>query len=142
MSNGNLVPDEVEIELNVLHVLMLDWVASQIDGGDVVSVDQSGLHKRATELKQEIAEPRALRDNVGNAPVFGLSAGARHDRLTLGRPRHKGVVEEDTVTRRGATRVRTTTPIRLSVSNKVKLRGRSDRGAELECAADVPNDPL
>ena len=84
MSNGNLVPDEVEIKLNVLRALMLDWVASQIDGGDVVSVDQSCLLQGATELKQKIAEPRAFRDNVGNTPVFGLSAGARHDGLTLG----------------------------------------------------------
>ena len=84
MSNGNLVPDEVEIKLNVLRALMLDRIASQIDGGDVVSVDQSGLHKRATELKQEIAEPRALGDNAGNTSVFRFSAGTRHDRLTLG----------------------------------------------------------
>ena len=84
MSNGNLGPDKVEIELNMLRALMLDWVASQIDGGDVVSVDQIGLLQGATELKQKIAEPRALGDNVGNTPVFGLSAGARYDGLTLG----------------------------------------------------------
>ena len=83
MSKKNLVPDEVEIEFNVLRALMLDWVASQIDDGDVVSVDQSGLLKRATELKKEIAEPRALGDNVGNTSVLCLGAGARHDRLTL-----------------------------------------------------------
>ena len=84
MSNGNLVPDEVEIKLNVLRALMLDWVASQVDGGDVVRIDQSGLLKGTTELKEEVPEPRALGHNVGNTSVFSLNAGARYDGLSLG----------------------------------------------------------
>jgi hypothetical protein len=40
--DGNALADEVEINLNMLSVLVLNEVGGEVDGADVVTVDQSG----------------------------------------------------------------------------------------------------
>jgi CYTH domain-containing protein len=35
--NGDLVIDEVEINLDMLHTLILDWVGRQVDDTDIVT---------------------------------------------------------------------------------------------------------
>jgi hypothetical protein len=41
--DGNAVTDKVEVNLNMLGVLVLDRVGGEVDGVDVVTVDQSGM---------------------------------------------------------------------------------------------------
>jgi hypothetical protein len=40
--DGNSLADKVEIDLNMLGVLVLNGVGGEVDGADVVAVDQSG----------------------------------------------------------------------------------------------------
>jgi hypothetical protein len=37
--DGNTFPDEVEVDLDMLGTLMLNGVAREVDGADVVAVD-------------------------------------------------------------------------------------------------------
>jgi hypothetical protein len=39
---GDSLPNKMEINLNVLHLLMLNWVVGEINDTNVVAVDQSG----------------------------------------------------------------------------------------------------
>ena len=39
MTQGDLVPNKVEVKLNVLRSVMLDWVAGEVNGRYIVSVD-------------------------------------------------------------------------------------------------------
>jgi hypothetical protein len=40
--DGNMLVDKVKINLNMLGALMLNGVGGEVDGADVVAVDQSG----------------------------------------------------------------------------------------------------
>jgi hypothetical protein len=41
--DGNVLADKVKINLNILGALVLNEVGGEVDGADVVTVDQSGL---------------------------------------------------------------------------------------------------
>ena len=41
-TNGNPFVDEVQINFHVLGTLMLNWVGREVDGADVVAVDEAG----------------------------------------------------------------------------------------------------
>jgi hypothetical protein len=43
ITNGNAFPDEVEVDLNMLHMLVLDRVGGEVDSADIVIVDKSAL---------------------------------------------------------------------------------------------------
>jgi hypothetical protein len=44
--------DEVEINLNMLGALVLDGVGGEVDGVDVLTVDQSGLRQGPLQLRE------------------------------------------------------------------------------------------
>jgi hypothetical protein len=46
ISDGDMVADEVEINLNMLDVLMLDGVGGEVDRADVLILDQGDSRQR------------------------------------------------------------------------------------------------
>ena len=52
ITNGDSLPDEVKIDLNVLGVLMLNRVGGHVDGTDVVTIHQCGTSKRGMQLQK------------------------------------------------------------------------------------------
>jgi hypothetical protein len=50
--NGNLVMDEVEINLDMLRVLMLNGVGRQVDNTDIVTVDRCVVGERGVQLHE------------------------------------------------------------------------------------------
>jgi hypothetical protein len=44
--------DEVETNLNMLGALVLDGVGGEVDGVDVLTVDQSGLRQGPLQLRE------------------------------------------------------------------------------------------
>jgi hypothetical protein len=79
----------VQVDLHMLRALMLHKVGEEVDRADVVAVDEGGALEGIVELVEELAQPGGLWHAVGHGTVLGLSAGARDDGLTLGRPRDK-----------------------------------------------------
>jgi hypothetical protein len=57
VSDGNALTDEVKINLNMLHALVLDEVSGEVDGADVVTIDQSGLRQEAVQLHEQLTKP-------------------------------------------------------------------------------------
>jgi hypothetical protein len=43
ITNGNVFPDEVEADLDMLRTLVLNGVGEEVDDADVVAVDESAL---------------------------------------------------------------------------------------------------
>jgi hypothetical protein len=43
ITDGNTFPNEVEVDLNMLCILVLNGVGGEVDGVDVVAVDESAL---------------------------------------------------------------------------------------------------
>jgi hypothetical protein len=55
MTKGNLLPNKVEINLNMLRSLMLHWVAGEIHSTDVITIDHCGSARRVIKLNQQLS---------------------------------------------------------------------------------------
>ena len=97
-TNGNTLPHEVEIDLNVLGALMLDGVGAHVNGADVVTIDQRGAPEWSMKLEEQLSESCSLCNTIGYSPVFGLCTGPGHCVLTLRRPGDKIISKKDSIT--------------------------------------------
>jgi hypothetical protein len=52
MAECNFLSNKVEIDLYMLRLLMLHWMAREIHCTDVITIDQSGSARRAVKLEQ------------------------------------------------------------------------------------------
>jgi hypothetical protein len=43
ITNGNVFPNNVEVDLDMLHTLVMNGVGGEVDGADVVVVNESAL---------------------------------------------------------------------------------------------------
>jgi hypothetical protein len=84
LAERDLFPNKVDVELDVLSPTMMHRVRRHVDGGDVVAEDNRGLGDGNLEFTEELPEPSAFRDDVGNGAIFGLGAGARDGGLAFG----------------------------------------------------------
>jgi hypothetical protein len=117
LTDGNLLSDEMKINLHMLRVLMLNGVGGEVHDADVVAVDESASQWRNLELMQELAQPGGLSHTIGDGTVLSFSAGARNDSLPLDRPGDRVVPEEHGIARRGATSVRAASSVDVGVDD-------------------------
>jgi hypothetical protein len=115
INDGNAFPYEVEVDLDMLCVLVLNGVGGEVDGADVVTVDESALRQRSMELLEELSEPTSFSYAVGHGAILSLDARAGDDVLVLGGPGDKIVTEKHSVARGGPTCIRATCPVRIRV---------------------------
>jgi hypothetical protein len=50
ITDGHAFPHKVEINLNMLHALVLNRVGGEVDDADVITVDKGALHQWSVEL--------------------------------------------------------------------------------------------
>ena len=98
IADSDPVANKVQVDLHMLRPLMLNRVGGEVDGADVVTVDECALGEWAVKLSHELSEPGRLRHAVSNSPVLRLGTGAGDNRLSLGRPGDKVAAEEDGIT--------------------------------------------
>ena len=125
ITNGNPLPNEVEINLNMLGSLMLNRVGGHVDGADVVTIHQRSSAKRGMKLLKQLAQSSSLSNTVGHGAILSLGTGSGDSILTLGGPRDEIVPEKHSIARGGLANVWTTGPISISVDDKISRRGRS-----------------
>jgi hypothetical protein len=99
--DGNAFPDEVEVDLDMLHTLVLNGVGGEVDGTDVIIVDESALWQRSMELLEELPEPTSFSHAVGHDVILSLDARSGDDVLPLGGPGDEVVAEEHNIARGG-----------------------------------------
>ena len=85
-TKGDSLSDEVEVNLNMLGSLMLNWVGGEVNGTDIIAVDHCSTTEWAVKLYQKLAQPAGFGDSIRDCSIFRLCTGSRHCRLTLGRP--------------------------------------------------------
>jgi hypothetical protein len=81
--DGNALKDKVEISLDMLGALVLDGVVGEVDGTNVVAVDQSGPPQGVVQLHKQQTKRTRRCHVVGHVAVLRLSARMRDDVLTL-----------------------------------------------------------
>jgi hypothetical protein len=50
LAKGDLLSDEVNIQLNMLRATMMNWIGRHVNRTDVVAIDDSGGGDRLVEL--------------------------------------------------------------------------------------------
>jgi hypothetical protein len=50
ITNDHAFPHKAEVELDMLRALVLNGVGGEVDGADVVTVDEGALRQRSVEL--------------------------------------------------------------------------------------------
>jgi hypothetical protein len=50
ITDGHAFPHKVEVDLDMLHVLVLNGVGGEVDGADIVTVDEGAVCQRSMEL--------------------------------------------------------------------------------------------
>jgi hypothetical protein len=142
ISDGDPFVNEVEVELDMLHALMLDGVGGEVHGASVVTIDKGAPRQRTVELLEQLSKPRCLGDVVSHNVVLGLGAGAGDDWLPLRRPGDEAVAKEHGEIGSGPTRVGIAIPVSVHVDDEVGGRGSSKKKVEVGGALEVPQDPL
>lgn len=85
--NSNALMDDVKIDLNMLHVLVLGEVDGEIDGAEVVAVDKCAPSEGVFKLLKELAQPARLSNPTSDGSVLNLNTRPEDHELTLERPR-------------------------------------------------------
>jgi hypothetical protein len=99
LTDGDSLSNKMKIDLQMFGALMLNGVGGEVYGAVVVAVDESAPRRRTLELMEHLAQLGGLSHAVGDSAVLGFRAGPRDDRLSLGRPGYKVVLEEHCVER-------------------------------------------
>jgi hypothetical protein len=107
----------------MLRALMLHGIGGEVDGADVVAVDEGDTLKGSVELMEELAHLGGLCHVVGHSAVLGLHAGVGDDGLPLGDPGDKVGAYEHDIVGGGPTRVGAAALVSLDVDHKFRRRG-------------------
>ena len=86
ITNGNPLPNEVEINLNMLGSLMLNRVGGHVDSADVVTIHQRSSAKWGMKLLKQLAQPSSLNNTIGHGAILSLGTGPGDSILTLKGP--------------------------------------------------------
>jgi hypothetical protein len=136
----HLFPNEVDVDLDVLHATVLNWIGRHVYGTHVVAIDYRRCFHREVQVLEELAQPAALDDNMSHRAIFGLSTRLRHGGLPLRRPRNQIVTQEDTEPRCGATGVGAAGPICIRVSGDGAGIRDTNVKTKVQGALDVPKN--
>jgi hypothetical protein len=90
ITGGDMLKDEVHVDLYVLCALMLHRIGGDVDRADVIAVDEGGTLERVVELLQKPAWPGSLGHVVGHSTIHGVSTRARDNELSLDGPGYTG----------------------------------------------------
>jgi hypothetical protein len=126
----------------MLRALMLHGIGGEVDGVDVVAVDEGGALKGAVELVEELTHPGGLCHAVGHNAVLDLCAGAGDDGLPLGGLGDEVGAQEYDIAGSGPVRVGAAGPVSVGVDHELRRWGWSEEQAVVEGAAEVAHDPF
>ena len=97
MAKSHLIPNKMDIKLNVLGATMMNRVGGEVDGGDVVVVNKRDLVDITKQLLEQMMKPGAFGNGVSHYPILCLSTRAGERWLSLGRPRDQRGPKVDTI---------------------------------------------
>jgi hypothetical protein len=84
-----MVPDEVMLDLNVLHLVVLNQIMSNLDGTLIVTQEWNLVTINSIVL-QRLPHSKELSTTTRRGHILGFGGGERHSILLLGRPTNQG----------------------------------------------------
>jgi len=76
ITDGDPFTNEVKINLDVLGMLMLDWVGRHVESTNVVTIHQCSATERGMKLLEKLAQPRCLSNTISYCTVLGFRTGS------------------------------------------------------------------
>jgi hypothetical protein len=140
LTEGNLLSDEMKINLHMLRKLMLNEVGEEVHDANVIIVDESAVRWQSLELMQELAQPGGFSHTIGDGMVLDFGVGAGDDSLPLGRLGDQVVPEEHRIARHGATSVRAARPVGVGVDDEVGAGRAAQQQAEVKHPMKIAQD--
>jgi hypothetical protein len=110
----------MEINLNMLCLLMLHWVAGEIYNTDIIAIDQGGTTRGVTKLKKQLMQPSSFSNTICHNTIFSFGTRSGDRMLTLGRPGHQVMPEKYYIARSRSASVKTSGPVGIRVNNKIR----------------------
>jgi hypothetical protein len=83
-----MVPDEMVVDLDVLGLVVLNWIMSNLDGTLIVTQEWH-LVKVNTILLHGLPHPKKLSTTTRGRHILGFGGGERHTILLLRRPTYQ-----------------------------------------------------
>jgi hypothetical protein len=83
LAERHLLPNEVDVNLDMLRTAVLNRVRGHVDRTDIVTEDNSSGAEGLMKLLEKLTRPATLGDGVSDSPVFRLSTRARNSGLPL-----------------------------------------------------------
>jgi hypothetical protein len=117
--NGNAFSDKMEVDLDMLCTLVLNGVGGEVDGADIITVDESALWQWSIELLEELPEPTSFSHGV----ILILSARAGDDVQALGEPGDEVIAKEHSIAWGGLAYIQATRSVRISVDHQLRGGG-------------------
>jgi hypothetical protein len=77
LPRSHLLTNEMDINLNMLHVTVMDRIGCHVDHANIVTVDHDSRGEGNMELLKQLAQPTTLGHNMSNYLVLSLSTRAR-----------------------------------------------------------------
>jgi hypothetical protein len=103
----------------MLRALMLHRIGGEVDGADVVAVDEGGTLEGAVELVEELAHSGGLRHAVGHSAILSLCSGAGDDDLSLASLGDKVGTQEYGIAGGGSMCVEAADPVCVGVDHEL-----------------------
>jgi len=91
-----------------------------VDGTDIVTIDQRGMAKWSLKFTKKLTQPRNLCHSISNGAIFSFSTRAGASVLSFGRPRHKIISKKNSIPRSRFPGIRTACPINIGVDNQLR----------------------
>jgi hypothetical protein len=102
MIDDHAFPHKVEVNLYMLHALVLNGIGGEVDGTDIVVVNKGTLRQQSMELLKQLPQPAGLHHAIGHGLVLNLGTRAGDNILTLQRPGDEAGTEEHSVAQGGS----------------------------------------
>ena len=106
-----VVANEVTINLNVLHSLMENWIASNLDNPSVITLKKSMCGDKDTHVCQKPTKPHNLLRSGRHSPIPSLDTRSGNSLLSLAFSGDKRITNEDSKACSGAFISRVACPI-------------------------------
>jgi hypothetical protein len=74
ITDVNAFSNEVKVDLDMLCALVLNGVVGEVDGADVITVDDCALQQWSMELLVELLEPTDFSHAISNDAILSLNA--------------------------------------------------------------------
>jgi hypothetical protein len=70
LSKSHLLSNKMDVNLDVLRAMLLDWIGRHVNDAHIVTIDNRGRSHWKLQVLKELAKLAALSNNMGHSSIF------------------------------------------------------------------------